>query len=104
MKNCKHVGTPLSMSEKLSIEWGTWLGEQDNMKYRSIVGALQHITLTQPDISYSVNKVSQFSHAPSTLHWMSVKRIMRYLRGTLKLGLKIAPDKSTMVRAFSDAD
>jgi hypothetical protein len=74
------------------------------MKYRSIVGALQHITLTQLDISYSMNKVSQFSHAPSTLHWMSVKRIMRYLRGTLKLGLKIAPDKSTMVRAFSDAD
>jgi hypothetical protein len=65
---------------------------------------MQHIMLTKPDLSYLVNKVYQFLHAPSMLHRMAVKRILRYLCGTLKLGLNIVPDISTMVSAFSDAN
>jgi Reverse transcriptase (RNA-dependent DNA polymerase) len=41
--------------------------------YRSIVGALQYATLTRPDISYAVNKVSQFMHSPTPVHWVAVK-------------------------------
>jgi hypothetical protein len=51
MKNCKPVGTPLATSEKLSIEGGTRFGEEDSMKYRSIISALQYITLTWPNLS-----------------------------------------------------
>jgi hypothetical protein len=83
MKSCKAVATPISTSEKLSIQGGTQLGENDSMQYRSIVGALQYLTLTRPDLSYAVNKVFQFLHAPTTIHWMVVKRILRYLKGTL---------------------
>jgi hypothetical protein len=57
MKNCKSVATPLSTSEKLFVEGGTHLGEKDSAQYRSIVGALQYLILTRPDLSFAVNKV-----------------------------------------------
>jgi hypothetical protein len=104
MEKCKSVATPLSTSEKMSIEVGTRLGEKDSTRYRSVVGALQYLTLTRPGLSFLVNKVCQFLHAPTTAHWMAVKRILWYIRGTLKLGITIHPDKSTLLSAFSDAD
>jgi hypothetical protein len=104
MQHCKPVATPLSISEKLSLEGGTRLGEKDGAHYQSIVGALQYLTLTRSDLSFSVNKVCQFFHMLTTVHWMDVKRILRYLRGTLKLGITFTPDKSTQISAFSDVD
>jgi len=68
MKDCKPVSTPLSSSEKLSLHEGSLLGSSDATNYRSVVGALQYLTPTRPDISYSVNKVCQFLHAPTTSH------------------------------------
>lgn len=78
MSDCKPVATPLSTTEKLSLHEGTALGENDSTKYRSIVGALQYLTLTRPDIAFPVNKVCQFLHSPTTIHWTAVKRILRY--------------------------
>jgi len=104
MHNCKPVSTPLSTSEKLSIEEGEKLGQEDSTRFRSIVGALQYLTLTRPDLSCPVNKVCQFLHAPTTCHWTAVKRILRYLQYTAGTGLKIEMCKSMMVSAFSDAD
>lgn len=104
MDKCKATDTPLSSTEKLSAVEGNTLGQVDATKYRSLVGALQYLTLTKPDISFAVNKVCQFLHAPTTVHWSAVKRILRYIRGTLNLGLKIGVSKSMIVSAFSDAD
>lgn len=104
MNKCKAIDTPLSSIEKLSVTEGDPLGVEDATKYRSIVGALQYLTLTRPDISFSVNKVCQFLHAPTSVYWSAVKRILRYIQGTLKLGMKIIRSRSTMVSAFSDAD
>ena len=59
MKTCKPSPTPLSVSKKLSLHDGEALGAEDVTRYRSIVGALQYLTLTRPDISYSLNKVCQ---------------------------------------------
>jgi histone deacetylase 1/2 len=69
MTLCNHVSSPLCTSEKLSRYEGTALGPKDATNYRSIVGALQYLTLTRPDISFAVNKVCQFLHAPTTVHW-----------------------------------
>lgn len=80
MKNCKQSPTPLLASEKLSKVDGEPLSLEDGTKYRSVVGALQYLTLTRPEIAYSVNKVCQFLHAPTTAHWSSVKRILRYIK------------------------
>jgi histone deacetylase 1/2 len=66
--DCKAVVTPLSPFEKLSLYDGEKLGPQDSTRYRSIVGALQYLTLTRPDISFDVNKVCQFLHSLTTTH------------------------------------
>jgi histone deacetylase 1/2 len=60
--------------------------------------------LTRPDISYSVNKVCQFLHSPTEIHWTAVKRILRYLQGTSDYGLVLRRSTSTLLSAFSDAD
>jgi histone deacetylase 1/2 len=104
MQLCKPVKTPLNVTEKLSITSGTRLGVEDSTKYRSIVGALQYLTLTRPDLSFSVNKVCQFLHSPTITHWEAVKRILRYVQGTIGLGLTIKRSNSMLVSAFSDAD
>ncbi|WVZ92938.1 hypothetical protein U9M48_038968 [Paspalum notatum var. saurae] len=104
MTDCKPVNTPLCASEKLSIHKGSVLGPNDSTRYRSIVGALQYLTLTRPDIAFPVNKVSQFLHAPTTVHWVAVKRILKYLKSCLNLGLHICKSSSMLVRGFSDAD
>lgn len=70
----------------------------------SIVGALQYLTLTQPNLAYLVNKVCQYLHAPTTSHWSSVKRILRYVKGTMDVGLSIKPSNPTLLSAFSDAN
>ena len=104
MENCKGSPTPLSSSEKISAYEGELLGPNDSTKYRSMVGALQYLTLTRPDISYAVNKICQFLHAPTTLHWTAAKRVLRYVKHTLGRGLTFMKSDSTHLSAFSDAD
>jgi histone deacetylase 1/2 len=104
MWQCNSVDTPISTSKKLSITEGCRLGDEDSTNYRSVVGALQYLTLTRPDLSFTVNKVCQFLHSPTTAHWSAVKRILRYVKGTLGMGLKLRKSSSTLVSAFSDAD
>jgi len=104
MDKAKSVDTPLAVSEKLRLTDGATLGAEDATHYRSVVGALQYLTLTRPDISFSVNKVCQYLHAPTTTHWSAVKRIPRYVSGTRNFGLKIKRSQSMIISAFSDAD
>lgn len=104
MIDCKPVSTPLSTSEKLTVHEGSPLGPNDATQYKSIVGALQYLTLTRPDIAFPVNKICQFLHTPTTIHWAVVKRILRYLKQCTNVGLKICKSKSMLVSAYSDAD
>lgn len=70
-----------------------------------MVGALQYLTMTRPDITYAVHVVSQFMHVPCTTHLHVVKYILRYLQGALVHGLWFRPTSSpTLVVAYSDAD
>ncbi|XP_019439970.1 PREDICTED: uncharacterized protein LOC109345432 [Lupinus angustifolius] len=77
--------------------------------YRSVVGALQYATITRPVLAYSVNRVCQFMGNPLEQHWVAVKRILRYLQGTLNLGIHLKPavfDSSLPITltALCDAD
>jgi hypothetical protein len=65
---------------------------------------LQYLTLTQPDISFFVNKICQFLHAPTTVHLMATKHLLRYVKGTVNLGLQITHSSSMLVSGFSDVD
>ena len=73
--------------------------------YRSLVGALQYLTITRPDIAHVVNSVSQFLHAPTEDHFLAVKGILRYVKGTLHFGLTFRPfGAPSALVAYSDAD
>jgi hypothetical protein len=101
---CKAAPTPLASSSKLSAHEGELLAFDDATKYRCIVGALQYLTLTRLDISFSMNKVCQYLHSATTIHLTAVKRILWFLKNTLGMGLQIRQSSSTMVSTFSNAD
>ncbi|PKU78515.1 Retrovirus-related Pol polyprotein from transposon TNT 1-94 [Dendrobium catenatum] len=73
------------------------------MMYRRLVGSLQYLTLTRPDIAYSVNLLSQHMHNPSLHDAFLLKRLLRYIKGTLHFGLPISKSNFTL-NSFSDAD
>ncbi|MCH87664.1 retrovirus-related Pol polyprotein from transposon TNT 1-94 [Trifolium medium] len=105
MENSNPIGSPMVSTCRLSKHGTDTIS--DPTLYRSIVGALQYVTLTRPDIAFSVNKVCQFMARPLETHWKAVKRILRYLNGTLHYGLCISPSLAGppfSLRAYSDAD
>jgi histone deacetylase 1/2 len=104
MLGCKPCTTPLSASDKLSNYAGDPLSPEDATRYRSIVGALQYLTISRPDLSFAVNRVCQFLHAPTSVHWTAVKRILRYVQHTVGFGMHIQKNWSSVISAFSDAD
>lgn len=101
LSNAKPASSPMSSTTSLTRESGTLL--DDPTKYRQIVGALQYVTLSRPDIAYTVNKVCQFMHAPTDIHWTAVKRILRYLCGTTGFGLLIRRNSNLALHVFSDS-
>lgn len=104
MVDCKPCTMPLPALEQLSRLDGDPLDSHNNTRYRSVVGALQYLTLTLHDLSFSVNKVCQYLHDPTSVHWTAVKQILRYVKGTIGVGVKISRSSSTLVSAFSNAD
>lgn len=94
--------TPIASGTKLSRLDGDPFSDPE--LYRSVVGGLQYATITRPDIAFAVNKVSQFMHQPTESHWAAVKRILRYLKGTMDHGLQLHKSNQLSLHAFSDAD
>jgi hypothetical protein len=85
MFEAKPATSPMSTSTTLSAFEGSLFS--DPTLYRNTVGVLQYLCITRPDISFSVNKLSQFMHKPMDSHWQSVKRLLRYLKHTIQFGL-----------------
>lgn len=79
MASCKPSATPIDTKQKLN----TSTIHDDPTLYRSIIGALQYLTFIRPNISYGVQQVCLHIHAPCTEHMLALKRIMRYVQGTL---------------------
>ncbi|KAA3462868.1 Retrovirus-related Pol polyprotein from transposon TNT 1-94 [Gossypium australe] len=87
MMNCQPTTTSMAVDKKLAKDNGNALS--DPQHYRSIVGSLQYLCHTRPDISYSVNKVAQYMQNPRDSHWVAVKRILRYLRGYFRSWISV---------------
>ncbi|XP_031269658.1 uncharacterized protein LOC116128116 [Pistacia vera] len=77
---------------------------KDPSVYRNTIGALQYLTSTRPDISFTVNKLSQFLQAPTKLQWMACKRALRYLKGTQFHGLQFKLVAALCVECYTDAN
>jgi hypothetical protein len=58
---------------------------------------------TRPDIAFDVNLLARFSSAPTKRHWSGVKRILRYLRGTIDLGLYFRNKQNHSIIGYTDA-
>ncbi|KAK5783771.1 hypothetical protein PVK06_038284 [Gossypium arboreum] len=102
MSTTKSVHTPMVSSSMLSKDDGECL--VDPTEYHSFTGALQYIVLTRPDIAYAVNRVCQFIHAPTNLHMVTLKHILRYLRGTLSYGLLFRRSERLSLVGYANAN
>ncbi|XP_058189325.1 uncharacterized mitochondrial protein AtMg00810-like [Rhododendron vialii] len=71
--------------------------------YCSIVGGLQYLTITRPDLAFAVNQACQHMAFPTEAHFSAVKRLLRYVKGTLDHGLFFSP-RPFSLQAFSDSD
>ena len=100
MLECNPKSTPMSSKTKLSAQDGSPLSNGEY--FRSVVGSLQYLSFTRPDISFAVNKVCQFLHNPLDSHWEAVKRILRYLSHTSNSAMTIRPGSSFNLTAYSD--
>ena len=76
----------------------------DATQYRSIVGALQYLTHTRPDIAFAVGVLGRYGQDPAARHWSLCKRLLRYLQGTKGLGLRYGEKGDNRILGYSDAD
>ncbi|GJZ54109.1 ribonuclease H-like domain-containing protein [Tanacetum coccineum] len=76
----------------------------DPTLYRSLAGSFQYLTFTRPDISYTVPQVCLHMHDPREPHFSALKRILRYVHGTLNYGLQLFSSSTTDLVAYFDAD
>ena len=103
MEESNPTDTPVDVGMKLMKGKD---GESVNKeKYQSVVGSLLFLsTRTRPYIAYAVGTTARFSASPTKSHWTAVKRILRYINGTLDLGLLYSNEESVNLVGFSDAD
>ena len=97
MLGANPVSTPLPTTPKLTLNFGYALDNPH--EYRQVIGSLQYLAFTRPDIAYSVNKLSQFMHKPTDEHWKAAKRILRYLAGTPSHGIYISKSSPLTLHA-----
>lgn len=90
------------MHAKMSSNDGELIS--DASWYRSMAGALQYLTLTRPDIAYAVHQVCLPMHAPRDVHLALLKRILRYVKETVSLGLHLQRATTLQLSAYTDAD
>ncbi|XP_020686218.1 S-type anion channel SLAH2-like [Dendrobium catenatum] len=101
LTECKELANPTCTKIPYTFNCETNL--QVPTMYRQITGSLQYLTITRPDISYSVNLLSQHMHEPQPQHVYLLKRLLRYLKGTSKYGLPVTKS-DLQLQSFSDAD
>ncbi|XP_016667547.1 secreted RxLR effector protein 161-like [Gossypium hirsutum] len=100
--NCKTVSTPLAQGEKL-----TSFGSQervDEKEYRSLVGCLLYLIATRPDLMHAVSLLSRFMHCCDTTHFKAAKRILKYVKRTLKLGVMFKKENELRLIGYSASD
>jgi hypothetical protein len=77
----------------------------DQQLYQSAIGGLMYLSMsTRPDITYAVGNLARFSSKPTKTHWTALKRVLRYLKGTMKHGILYSQNESAVCVGFSDAD
>jgi hypothetical protein len=102
MEDSSTVNTPMVVGFKLSKD--DISPDVDQKIYRSMIGSLLYITTSRPDIMQVVGMVGHFQFAPKQSHLAAVKRIFKYLKGTMTYGLWYPRNQSFQLIAYSDVD
>jgi hypothetical protein len=109
-QDCAPVTTPMDASVKLSQDMAPKTPEDEEkmrgVQYTNAVGALMYLAVcTRPDIAHAVSVLSRFNSNPGPTHWLAVKRVFRYLKGSLDYKLTFKPGPSTeLFQSYVDAD
>ncbi|CAL8156633.1 unnamed protein product [Prunus armeniaca] len=102
MRECNSVKNPIVPGSKLTREGG---GKKvDATQFKQLVGSLMYLTATRPDLMYSVCLISRYMADPTEEHLLAAKRVLRYLKGTLELGVFYAREGAIELFAYTDSD
>ncbi|XP_020686245.1 uncharacterized protein LOC110102303 [Dendrobium catenatum] len=99
--HCKTVNTPITDKSHKTTNYSSLFF--DPLLYRQLVGSLQYLTLTRPDISYAVNKACQYMHRPTDSNFEGVKHFLRYIKGSMHHGLPLSRN-SLELTSYVDLD
>ena len=102
MSDCKVSTIPLEQNVKLCSQDGS--NDANGTLYRQLVGSLNYLTTTRPNISYAVNILSQFMAKPNDSHWKAAKKVLRYLKGRVSFCLLYTDKFNVQLAGFSDLD
>ncbi|KAJ0771566.1 putative RNA-directed DNA polymerase [Helianthus annuus] len=102
MFSCKAAATPMDSSMRLYANVGRQL--EDPSEYRKLVGSLIYLTLTRPDLSFSVGVLSRFMQDPRKPHLIAIRRVLRYLKGTTGQGILFKREIEPKLMGYCDAD
>nr|GEY87839.1 retrovirus-related Pol polyprotein from transposon TNT 1-94 [Tanacetum cinerariifolium] len=101
-ESCDPVDTPMVKKSKLDEDReGKTV---DPSHYRSMIGTLLYLTASRPDLQFAICMYARYQARPTEKHVHAVKRIFRYLRGTVHRGLWYSKDSSVALTAFADVD
>ena len=102
LTGCNPSHTP--MESRLKLSKSSSASAVDATKYRSIVGSLRYLVNSRLDLAYSVGYISRFMENPTTEHMVAVKRVLRYIAGTLHFGCHYQRGKEAQLTGYSDSD
>ncbi|GKC27574.1 retrovirus-related pol polyprotein from transposon TNT 1-94, partial [Tanacetum coccineum] len=101
MEKCDTVSTPMATTKLDADLLGTPV---DQTKYRSMVGGLMYLTASRPDIAFAIFVCTRYQARTTEKYLKEVKRIVRYLRQSINMGLWYSKDSGFEIIAYADAD
>ena len=102
LDNKKHTKIPMSTSVKLNMDSN---GKNvDHTLYRSMIGSLLYLTASRPNLSFSVGICARFQSDPKESHLEAVKKVIRYINGTVNFGILYSYKSNSHLAGFFDAD
>ncbi|XP_031091065.1 uncharacterized protein LOC115996058 [Ipomoea triloba] len=94
----------IPMSTSLKLDKNEEGKDVDQTKYREMIGSLIYLIASRPDISYSLDVCARFQSQPKESHFLATKKIIRYLKSTINVGLWYPKEGNFELTGFSDAD
>ncbi|XP_021735713.1 uncharacterized protein LOC110702318 [Chenopodium quinoa] len=102
MMNVRPLKLPMDAHLKLRVDSGNVMADPE--PYQRLIGRLIYLTITRPDISFTVHVLSKFMHKPTDVHYQCAVRVLRYLSGTIQQGILLASQGSAELKAYCDSD